>query len=157
MDAIAQRGAQSSINDCDRPCPSGRPAPHFDWKTADREASGWQRLKIVQFFDMAISDIAAGSMSLPNERGIPSLGIFFHRIYEGRIPAPAVGAGDAYSPFKQIKCRFASHAATLGDIVGPAVGGARARIYYDDLKRREIVPYPFKLAFDILCSCDIAV
>src|SRR5262249_35879530 len=43
-DAIARRGRQSSINDCNRSRPAGRSAAHFHRKAAHQEAFGWKRL-----------------------------------------------------------------------------------------------------------------
>src|SRR5262245_25628864 len=66
-DATARRGGQSSINDRHRPCPTCGPAAYFHGKTAHHEAFGWQRLQIVQLFDMAIADFTSSAMSLPDQ------------------------------------------------------------------------------------------
>ena len=42
----------------------------FVGKAKDREAGRWQRLKVVQFLDMAIADVAAGLVSLPDQRRV---------------------------------------------------------------------------------------
>ena len=66
-DAIARCGGQSSINDCNGPCPTGGPAAHFHRKTAHHEAGRRQRLEVMKFLDMAVTDLAAGPMTLPDE------------------------------------------------------------------------------------------
>src|SRR5262249_60722657 len=106
---------------------------------------------------MAIADIAAGAMALPDQRCIACLGILFHRVDERRVPAPAIDAGHAHAALKQIKSCFTSHAATLGDIIGLAVGGPGARVYKHDLERRERMADALELGLDVLCRCDIAI
>src|SRR5262245_26503233 len=109
MDGIARRGGQSSINDCNRPRPAGGAAANFHRKTAHSETLGRHRLEIVKFLDMTITDLATSAMSLPDQRRVVRLGIFFHCVDEWRVPTPAIGAGHAHATLEQIKRRLTSH------------------------------------------------
>src|SRR4029450_1507558 len=111
----------------------------------------------MQLFDMAIADIAAGAMALPDQRSIARLGILFHCVDERCVPAPTIDSGHAHAALKQIKRRFTSHAAAFGNIVGLAVGGAGARVYQHDLERRERMADALEFGLDVLCRCDIAI
>src|SRR5262249_24110848 len=106
---------------------------------------------------MAIADLSSGAMAFPDERSVPCLDIFPHRVDERCVPAPSVGPGHAYAAFQQVKCCLASHAAALGDIIRTAVSGAGARVYNDNLERRKRVADALEFGFNILCGCDIAV
>src|SRR6185437_4823856 len=81
-DAIAGCGGQSSVNDRNRSRPPSRSAAYLYGEAAHHEAGRGNCLQVVQFFDMAIADIAAGPVSLPDERCIVCLRIFFQRMDE---------------------------------------------------------------------------
>src|SRR5665213_3742405 len=104
---------RSIIEDRYRTSPAGGTAAHFHRKAAHREAFGRQRFEIVQLFDMAVADLASGAMAFPDQSGIAGLGVLLHGVDKGRVPAPAIGAGDAHTTFEQIERRFSAHAATV--------------------------------------------
>ena len=91
------------------------------------KAGGRQRLEVVQLLEVAVADLHAGAMALPDQDGVAGLGIALLGVDEGRVPAPAVGAGHPHAALEQIERRLAAHAAAPGDVVGLAVGGARPR------------------------------
>src|SRR5665213_1721123 len=83
--------------------PAGGAAAYFHWKAADREAGWRQRLEVVQFLDMAVTDLAPGAVAFPDQLGVVCLGIFLHGVDEGRVPAPTIGAGHAYAAFGEVE------------------------------------------------------
>ena len=76
---------------------------------------------------------------------------------EGRVPAPAVGAGDADAALEQVKRRLPAHPAAPGDVVGPAVRGAGSGVDHDDVERLEGVADSRQLGLDIGGGRDVAV
>src|SRR6202162_1528674 len=58
----------------DRAGPAGRSGPHLDRKTAHPEAGRRQAFQIVQLLEMAIADLAAGLVTLPDQARVASLG-----------------------------------------------------------------------------------
>src|SRR5262249_13723615 len=106
---------------------------------------------------MAISDLAAGAVALPDQARITGREILLLSVHERRIPAPAVGPGHAHAALEQVESCLATHAAALADVVGAAVGGARARIHQHDLERRECVPDALELSFDIAGARHITI
>src|SRR5262249_28070921 len=154
---LSPGAVESSVNDRNRPCPTGGTGAHLYRETTHGEALGREGFEIVQFFDMAIADLASGAVPLPDQRCVSRLGVLLHRVNEWRIPAPPVGTGHAYATFQQVHCRLASHAAALSDIVGTAVSGAGARVHNDNLEWRKRVADALEFGFNILCRCNIAV
>ena len=94
-----------------------------------------KRFEIVQLLDMAVADMAPGLMAFPDQRGVMRLRVFLGGVDEGRVPAPAVGAGQADAALEQIHRRLIAHAASRGDIIGLAVFDAGAGVDDDDLER----------------------
>src|SRR5882757_11063431 len=82
-----------SVKDRHRAGPACRGTLDLHRKTRHHEAGRRQLLEIMQLFDMAIADVAAGLVAFPNHAGIPGLGIFLRGVDERRVPAPAVDAG----------------------------------------------------------------
>src|SRR5438552_3365550 len=93
-------------------------------ETTDRETLRRQLVQIVQLFDVAIADLAAGPVALPDQAGVVGLRILRHGVDERRVPAPAVDAGDPDAALQQIERRFAARAAAPRDIVGLAEGSS---------------------------------
>src|SRR5215213_7385311 len=84
---------KSSVDDRHRPRPAGGGPFDLDRKTRNHETGRGQLLKIVQLFDVAVTDMTAGLVALPNQAGIASLGVFLCGVDERRVPAPAIDAG----------------------------------------------------------------
>src|SRR5262245_52707551 len=105
------RARDASVDDGDRARPAGGTAAHLDRKAAHHEFLGGQRFEIVQLLDVAIADLTAGLVALPDQAGIAGGEIFLPGVDEGRVPAPAVGAGDAHAALEQLERSLAAHAA----------------------------------------------
>ena len=118
--------------------PARGTAAHFDRKAAYHEALGRLRFEIVELLDMAIADLAAGFVAFPDQTRIAGGEIFLLGVHERRVPAPTVSAGHAHAALEQIEGCLAAHAATLGDIIGTAVGRTRARVHQHDVERRDL-------------------
>src|SRR3982074_997626 len=83
--------------------PAGGTAGHLDRKAAHHETLRRQRFEIVQLLDMAIADLAAGLVALPDQAGVVGGEIFLPGVYERGVPAPAVCTGDAHAALEQMK------------------------------------------------------
>src|SRR5438270_11183838 len=70
-----------------------RGAADLDRETAYRKTVGRQGFEVVQLFEVAIADLPAGLVTFPNQPGVAGRGIFLLCVNEGRVPAPAIGAG----------------------------------------------------------------
>src|SRR5262249_5578516 len=71
---------------------------------------------------VAIGNLAAGLVSLPDDPGIARLHPALAHVDKRRIPAPGVDAGDAYAARGQIERRLAADAAAGGGVQGVAQG-----------------------------------
>src|SRR5574337_1015017 len=80
----------SFLDDRDRPRPARRGALDFHRKTCDHEAGGGQRFEVVKLLDVAVTDVAAGLVALPDNRGVVGLRVALGGMDEGRVPAPSV-------------------------------------------------------------------
>src|SRR5262245_63767784 len=151
------RARDASVDDGDGARPAGGTAAHFYWKAAHRESFRRQRFAIVQLLDVAIADLAAGLVAFPEQAGIAGGEIFLPGVDEGRVPAPAVGAGDAYAALEQMERGLAAHAAALRHVVRPSIGRARAGVHQHDLQRSERMSDALELGCDVARGRDIAV
>ena len=106
---------------------------------------------------MAISDIPPSLMAFPYEPGITRRFIGFTCMDEGCVPAPAIGAGQPHTAFKQVYRRFIAHAAARGDIVVLPIALACRRINHDDFERLQRVADARELGLDIGSGHDIAI
>src|SRR6516162_8548014 len=88
-------------DDRDGARPAGGTAAHFDRKAAHHEPSGRQRFEIVELLDVAIADLAAGSVAFPDQTRVAGGEIFLLGVDERRVPAPAVGAGHAHAALER--------------------------------------------------------
>src|SRR6266852_7971716 len=113
--------AATLIQDRDRAGPAGGAGPYLDRKAAHLEAGRRQAFQIVQLLEMAIADLAAGLVALPDQARIAGLGKFLGCVHERRIPAPAVDSGDPHAPLQQIERGLPPHAATGRDIMRLAI------------------------------------
>src|SRR3546814_2959630 len=57
-------------SDLDRPGPARRCSANLDGEACDHEAGRGQGFQIVQFFEVAVADVAAGLVALPNDRSV---------------------------------------------------------------------------------------
>ena len=106
---------------------------------------------------MAIADLAAGFVAFPDQTRIAGGEIFLLGVHERRVPAPAVSAGHAHAALEQVEGCLAAHAATLGDIIGAAVGRARARVHQHDVERREPMTDALELGFNVARAGDVTI
>src|SRR3981189_965501 len=83
------------LEDRHRARPAGGGAADLVREAGDGEAMAGQRLEIVQLLEVAVADVAAGFVALPDDRRIVILGPFLGGEIERRVPAPGVGAGPA--------------------------------------------------------------
>ena len=116
-----------------------------------------QLFEIVQLLDVAIADLAAGAVTLPDQAGVVGLGVFHLGVHERRVPAPAVDAGDAHAALQKIERRLAPHAAAARNIIGLAEGRSGAGVDHDDVERRQRMPDALELGLDVLGGRDVAV
>src|SRR5262245_31477223 len=84
---------QCIIEDGYRARPAGRGAADLVRKAGDEESVTGQRFEVVQFFEMAVADVASGFVSFPDERFVAGLGDRLGGVGERRVPAPRVGSG----------------------------------------------------------------
>src|SRR6187455_247769 len=103
---VVAAAARPSIENGDGAGPPGRGGMDLHGKATDRKSLVRKLVEIVQLLDMAIADLAAGAVALPNDFRIVSFGIFRLGVYERRVPAPAVGAGDAHAALQEIERRL---------------------------------------------------
>src|SRR5262249_57479119 len=89
---------------------------HFDGKAAHHEPFGRQRFEIVELLDVAIADLATGSVAFPDQAGVAGGEIFLLGVDEWRVPAPAVGAAHTHAPLEQVEGCLAAHAPPLRHI-----------------------------------------
>src|SRR5215471_2125500 len=75
---------------------------YFHWKADDGEVLGRQFVEVGQFLQVAVSDVAACLMPLPDNRGISTLCETSSRRRERCVPTPAVGTRDSHALFKQV-------------------------------------------------------
>src|SRR6267143_372267 len=88
---------QLAIENGDRPGPASRGALDLDRKAGHRETRWRQELQIVQLFDVAVADVAAGLVALPNQTGVFGFVVFLRGIDERCIPAPAVDTSQPHA------------------------------------------------------------
>src|SRR5215831_18494412 len=91
---ISPSGPQSlrrvALENGDSPGPACRRGADLHWKTRDQKSVGRQRFQIVQLLDVAIADLAARFVPLPDDRGIAARREALGGVNERRIPRPAV-------------------------------------------------------------------
>src|SRR5437868_1865697 len=150
-------GGGLSLDNGDGAGPAGRGAADLDREATHHKPVGRERFEIVQLFEVAITDLAPGLVTFPDQVGIAGRGIFLLGVDKGRIPAPAIGAGQPDAAFEEVQGRVAPNAAAGRDVIRFAVGQAGARIHDDDLERLQRVPDAIELGGDILGGDDIAV
>src|SRR3546814_18990923 len=81
------------VNDGDRPGPARRCAANLDGEACDHEAGRGQGFQIVQFFEVAVADVAAGLVALPNDRSVVVGLVTGCGMGKGRISAGTVRSG----------------------------------------------------------------
>src|SRR5215472_2208209 len=106
---------------------------------------------------MAITDFAARPVTFPDQAGVTGREIFLPGVDERGVPAPAVGAGHAHAALEQVEGCLTPHTAALGDVIGTAVGSARAGIDQHDLERRESMPDALELGFDVARARHVTI
>src|SRR3954454_15954530 len=77
-------GTRSPLDDRHRPSPARRSALDLDREAGHGETGRRQLLQIVQLFDVAIADMAAGLVAFPDQAGVLGLGVFLRRVDERR-------------------------------------------------------------------------
>ena len=70
-----------------------------------------QGFEVVQLFQVAVADVAAGLVAFPDQAGVVGLAVLLGGVHEGRVPAPGVGAGRAHAAFEQVHGGLVAHAA----------------------------------------------
>ena len=96
----------SAVDDGDRPGPARRRALDLGREAGHGEPDRRQRFEIVQLLDMAVPNVPARLVALPDDRRVVRLGVAPCGVQEGRIPAPAVDPGDPDAPLEQIERRL---------------------------------------------------
>src|SRR3982074_611018 len=77
--------------------PAGGGRLDLYWEAAHLEAEWRQWLEIGQLLHMTITNLAASLVTFPDDAGIAGLEKTLVRERERRVPAPAIGAGDAHA------------------------------------------------------------
>src|SRR5206468_10612385 len=103
-------GFLSIVEDRDRSCPACGTAFHLHREARDRESAWRQCFEVVQFFEMAVADVAAGLVAFPDDLRVMVPGVTLSGEAERGVPAPAIDAGDAHAALGEIKRRIAAHA-----------------------------------------------
>src|SRR5205814_8015275 len=85
-------GGGLSLDNGDGAGPAGRGAADLDREATHHKPVGRERFEIVKLFEVAITDLAPGLVTFPDQAGIAGRGIFLLGVDKGRIPAPAIGA-----------------------------------------------------------------
>src|SRR3990167_1596573 len=85
----------------DRARPACRGTADLVGEAADREPRGRQRLQVVQLLKMAVADVAACLVALPDQGLVARLGHALGGVGKRRIPAPGVGAREAHTTLQQ--------------------------------------------------------
>ena len=129
----------------------------FTGKHATLKPVRRQRLEVVQLLDVAVADLAARLVALPDQLGIPGLGVFLGRVDERRVPRPGVGAGDLHAARGEIERRLAAHAAASRHVVGLAVARAGRCVDHHDLERLQRVADALQLRLHVGGGGDVAV
>src|SRR5213075_1193200 len=127
----------SLIDDGDGASPAGRSSVDLHREATDRKTLRRQLVEIVQLLDVAVADLAAGAVALPDQAGVVGLGVLCLGMDERRVPAPTVDAGDPDAALQQIERCFAAHAASPRYIVGLAECCPGAGVDHHDIERRE--------------------
>src|SRR5262245_60306304 len=131
----ARSCGRSVIEDRDGARPAAGRGTDFDRKATHRETLRGQRFKVVQLLDMAVADLAADAMALPDQARVLGRGVFLLGVDERRVPAPAVDTGDTDAALEKIERRLATHAAAGRDVIGAAIGFASRGVHQHDLER----------------------
>jgi len=130
---------------------------HLHRKADDLEPVGRKALQVAQLLEVAVADLAPGAMPFPDQPGIAGLGDTPAGVREGRIPAPAVGAGEAHPALQQVQGRILADAATAVDEIILAIAAAGAGVHQHDLQRPELVSDTLQLRLDVRRGGDISV
>src|SRR5215467_2499245 len=106
-----KRGCSLVLQDRHRPRPPGGGGFDLDGEAGNHEAVRWQRLQVVQLFDVAVADLTARPVAFPYELGVLGGSVALVRVHEGRVPRPGVGTGDLDPAGGQVERRLPAHAA----------------------------------------------
>ena len=93
---LAQIGCgarKSCIDDGYGSGPTGRRSVNFHRETGDLKSAGGQLLKVVQFLDVAVADLASSFASFPDHGAVAFTCVAFSGVSERRVSAPCVGSG----------------------------------------------------------------
>src|SRR5215212_1213476 len=80
-----------------------RSAADLEGEAGHHEARGRQALEIGELLDMAVGALHAGAVPLPDDRRVAGLRKAFGRVYEGSVPAPGIGSGNADAAFSEVE------------------------------------------------------
>src|SRR5665213_1160376 len=145
------------VENGDSPGPAAGSGADLHREAAHHETLRRQHFEIVQLLDVAIADLAAGTVALPDDGGVLALREAVLGVDERRVPTPAIGAGDAHAALQEIERRLAAHAAAARDIIRLAVGFAGGGVDQHDFERLERMIDAFELGLDVVGGDDIAI
>src|SRR5215211_6229117 len=149
--------AVSAFQHGDAARPAGRGGRDLDREAAHLEAEGGKPVEVGELLHMAIADLTARLMALPDDAGIAGLGEALAGEREWRIPAPAVDSRYPHALFQQVQGRGASHAAALVDEVRAPVGRGGGRVHQHDVEWFELIADAIELALHVVGGADISV
>src|SRR5271163_3662587 len=93
--------AFSAVQQCHAAGPPRRGGFDLDREAAHLEAERRQRVEIGQLLHVAIADVASGLVTFPDDARVAALEKARGGERERRVPAPAVGAGNAHAMLEQ--------------------------------------------------------
>src|SRR3954464_103101 len=106
---------------------------------------------------MAVADLPARFVALPDHRAVVITGIALGGVAEGGIPAPGVGAGKSDTLAQQVQCGVAADSASGGHVVVISVADAGCCVDDDDLQGAEAVADTGELGLDVVGGDDVPV
>ncbi len=107
----SSRGSRQRVSSLQR---HGQSSP----ESRPLEARRRERLEVCELFDVAIADVTPCLVPLPDDGGIAVAGEALPRFREGRVPAPGIRAGHAYTARGQPQGRLPADAAAAIEISG---------------------------------------
>src|SRR4051812_42553887 len=93
----------------------------------------------MELLQLAVADLPAGLVSLPDDRRIAIRREASKRRAERSVPAPRVRADDAYALADEVQGRMPAESAAGVDVVVLAVARTRACRAQDDVVRPQLV------------------
>ena len=106
---------------------------------------------------MAVTDVDAGEVRLPDNFGITIFHEFLRLKRQGPVPTPSIDADDLYPFFRQKQGAFPIHPGAFHQILLRTPGIIRAGLNQDDIQRLNFIADSCQLFLDIFHCNSLTV